>query len=644
MTTSVEFYNPEGKAKTKERRSRTIRWSLIGSLSTVGIVFVAIFVTFSWKKSSDITPTPGHLGIGAVFGELNGEIREIYLDVKDPKRKNSRVTAEAEDPAENRKCSAFGSFETESFHSHCSDSRPHSFSKLPAESSSVTEVHSLASDNSTPTPTPRPYPTSPFCYSPTSRSKRRIEFQRLFGPLGYLEEIEQIAHRELSRFAGQSYLDYTGSGVYQERQIIERCNDLLVNAYGNAHSRNPSADLTDQRLREARHMVLDFFKASEKEYSIIFTSGATGALKMVGENFPWTDRSKFFYLRVNHNSVLGIREYAAANGAEFLAISTSDVDRILNEREAEGKQSEGSDKLPHCLFAFPAKDNFAGVLYDLDWIRRVQEFGLSDKCNWHVLLDAAAFVPVHPLDLSPSGVQPDYVCVSFYKMIGYPTGLGTLLLKNSEANNLQKIYWGGGTVVAATCDTRWCRMKDNPSLRFEDGTVSFLAIPAVKYGFDRLKEVGMSRISNHVASLGLYMATEMDAMRHLIGSPVIERYGSSNPRGGIIAFNVLNPDGSYVNFGEVEFQSSAHKIHLRTGCFCNPGACQDYLSLSADDIIDTSVTRDSCSDPATVNPMRALGAVRVSVGYLSTFDDVDTFLEFIRMTYVLQGRSRQGFF
>jgi len=39
-----------------------------------------------------------------------------------------------------------------------------------------------------------------------------------------------------------------------------------------------------------------------------------------------------------------------------------------------------------------------------------------------VLLDAAAFVPTNPLDLSV--VQPDFVVISFYKMFGYPTGVG----------------------------------------------------------------------------------------------------------------------------------------------------------------------------------------------------------------------------
>ena len=36
-------------------------------------------------------------------------------------------------------------------------------------------------------------------------------------------------------------------------------------------------------------------------------SGATAAIKLVGEDFPFTADSSFFYLRINHNSVLGVR-------------------------------------------------------------------------------------------------------------------------------------------------------------------------------------------------------------------------------------------------------------------------------------------------------------------------------------------------
>lgn len=67
---------------------------------------------------------------------------------------------------------------------------------------------------------------------------------------------------------------------------------------------------TFERIIELSIMqVLDYCNASPKEYTCIFTSGATAALKLVGEAFPWNYSSSFMYTMENHNSVLGIREY-----------------------------------------------------------------------------------------------------------------------------------------------------------------------------------------------------------------------------------------------------------------------------------------------------------------------------------------------
>lgn len=46
----------------------------------------------------------------------------------------------------------------------------------------------------------------------------------------------------------------------------------------------------------------------------------------------------------------------------------------------------------------------------------------ADDCIWYVVLDAAGFAATCPLDLSQW--KPDFVPVSFYKIFGYPTGLG----------------------------------------------------------------------------------------------------------------------------------------------------------------------------------------------------------------------------
>jgi molybdenum cofactor sulfurtransferase len=65
----------------------------------------------------------------------------------------------------------------------------------------------------------------------------------------------------------------------------------------------------------ARQAVLDFFGASSEEYTVIFTSNASAALKLVGEAFPFAPDGTYVLAEDSHNSVHGIRRFAATAGA-----------------------------------------------------------------------------------------------------------------------------------------------------------------------------------------------------------------------------------------------------------------------------------------------------------------------------------------
>lgn len=46
-------------------------------------------------------------------------------------------------------------------------------------------------------------------------------------------------------------------------------------------------------VSQARLLVLRHFNADPAEYQVVFTRSATGAIKMVGETFPWSSGSAF---------------------------------------------------------------------------------------------------------------------------------------------------------------------------------------------------------------------------------------------------------------------------------------------------------------------------------------------------------------
>src|SRR5947209_545018 len=95
-----------------------------------------------------------------------------------------------------------------------------------------------------------------------------------------LDDLRAMEYSRLDK-QGHIYLDYTGGGLYAESQLREHIDLLSNNVFGNPHSLNPTSRAATELVERARAFVLEFFHASPSEYTVIFTSNATHALKLV---------------------------------------------------------------------------------------------------------------------------------------------------------------------------------------------------------------------------------------------------------------------------------------------------------------------------------------------------------------------------
>ncbi|KAJ8268135.1 hypothetical protein COCON_G00133070 [Conger conger] len=293
--------------------------------------------------------------------------------------------------------------------------------------------------------------------------------------------------------------------------------------------------MTHDTIERVRYRILQHFNTSPEEYTVVFTSGCTAALKLVAESFPWK------------------------------TASTEDL----------GK---------------------------------------------------------HPAD---------FVSISFYKMFGFPTGLGALLVRNDTASILKKTYFGGGTAAAYLAEEDYFVARPTTSSRFEDGTVSFLDIISLHHGFETLQRLtgGMDRIQLHTFGLARYTYILLASLRHSNGKPVALIYSNTDyedpsMQGAILNFNLLDNQGSFVGYSQVEKLASLFNIHVRTGCFCNIGACQFHLGITNDAVKSNLQAGHSCGDNMDLIDGRPTGSVRISFGYMSSFNDCQTFLKFIVKCFV----------
>src|SRR5512146_2905025 len=170
------------------------------------------------------------------------------------------------------------------------------------------------------------------------------EFLKAYPSYRDTEIIDELRRTQYARLdAGEHvYLDYTGGGLYAESQLQQHQELLRKNVFGNPHSTNPTSLAATKLADSARAYVLKFFHADPREYDVIFTLNASGALKLVGESYPFTKDGHYLLTFDNHNSVNGIREFAHARGAGVTYIPVGLPDMRVDDATLDGYFQRGN--------------------------------------------------------------------------------------------------------------------------------------------------------------------------------------------------------------------------------------------------------------------------------------------------------------
>ncbi|KAI0150341.1 pyridoxal phosphate-dependent transferase [Xylariaceae sp. FL1272] len=222
---------------------------------------------------------------------------------------------------------------------------------------------------------------------------------------------------------------------------------------------------------------------------------------------------------------------------------------------------------------------------------------------------------------------PDFVAFSLYKIFGFPD-IGALVVRRQSGHILTlRKYFGGGTVsMVTTFGAPWHRSKGLQSPRLALG--ESIDVHRRLYG-------SMRSVSNHCSYLIETLHAGMSRLCHSNYQPVCYIYsenkdfGDPDRQGSTIAFNILQSDGSYVPYSEVERMANNANIYIRSGGVCNPGGISSLLGY----------------EPWMSDRALSAGIVRASIGAMSTQRDVDEFLQFLRATFVdgdKDGRSEKS--
>jgi selenocysteine lyase/cysteine desulfurase len=416
--------------------------------------------------------------------------------------------------------------------------------------------------------------------------------------------------------------------LYGDSQLCRHHDLLSADVLGNPHSQNPASLASSRLAAEARDAVRRFFHAPEDEFEVIFTPNATGALRLVGEAFPFGPGGVYLLSYDNHNSVNGIREFAAHRGAAVSYIPVREGDLRLDPATVCAALRGAGTDAPK-LFAYPAQSNFSGVQHPLGLVTEARELG------WDVILDCAAYAPTNPVDALAIGA--DFIPISFYKLFGYPTGCGCLIARREALARLRRPWFAGGTIMYASVQQEdWYRLAPGAT-GFEDGTIDFLGLPAVSIGIEHLERAGIGRVHDRVAALTGWLLEKLSGLRHGNGAPLVKLFGppTAERRGGTVALHIVDGEGAPYDVYGVEEEAARHRISLRSGCFCNPGDGEVAHQIASADIErcfkdpGAAVTLAECQRAIADATGKVPNTIRLSLGLVSDFSDVYRFIAFV---------------
>src|SRR6266545_4786106 len=121
-------------------------------------------------------------------------------------------------------------------------------------------------------------PSLPETHPAASLAEAEAAFRRAHPRYDDTTVLDELRRSDFTRLdtGGHVYLDYTGAGLYADRQLSEHLELLRANVFGNPHSVNPTLSAMTELVERAREAALRFFGASPDEYVAIFTRTRPG--------------------------------------------------------------------------------------------------------------------------------------------------------------------------------------------------------------------------------------------------------------------------------------------------------------------------------------------------------------------------------
>jgi len=360
------------------------------------------------------------------------------------------------------------------------------------------------------------------------------------------------------------YLDYNATAPLH-KNVIKKIQSLKFEDLGNPSSVHKTGRNSKKIVEEVRRNILSILKA--KNYDLVFTSGATESNNLAIKGFIKKNNIKTIYsLETEHASVVDVVKSLDIQKKFFKINANGTVN--LNEIEELFSKETGAF-LVSIMFA----NNESGIIHPIKEISKIVK-----KYKGIVHCDGVQSLGKIEIDLD--GLDVDLFSISSHK-IGGPTGIGALLI--NSRNNISPEIIGGG---------------QERNLR--SGTENFLGI------------LGFGEVINEIQSLSKICNSEVKNNRDFLEANLkklsneIRIFGEDTNRLGntcYFAYPSMTSENQVIALDQ-------KGIFVSSGAACSSGKVEPSHVLKAMKVDDKYIH----------------SAIRVSLGWDSTKDQIETFL------------------
>lgn len=372
------------------------------------------------------------------------------------------------------------------------------------------------------------------------------------------------------------YLDNAATTFPKPESVYKSMDKCMRKYCANPGRSGHKMAIESARLvEETRDLIAKLFNI-KNPMDVVYTFNATDSLNLALKGFLKTG-DHVVTTTMEHNSVLRPIMELEKIGVEHTFVQAD------TEGKVDPKDIEAAIKDNTKLIAVIHASNVTGTLIDIEAIGKI-----AKKHSINYLVDASQSAGIYNIDVEKLNI--DMLAMPGHKGLLGPQGTGILYVNNKIRLKSQR---EGGTGSKSEDIVQPDLYPD----KYESGTHNTPGIAGLAAGVQFLLDTGLDNIRNHEEELSQYMIDE------ILKIDGVKLYGpkSAKERAAVIALNIKDLDS-----GEVTFRLDREfDIATRSGIHCAPLAHKSIGTLKQ-------------------------GAVRFSLGYFTTKEEIDIALSAIK--------------